>query len=124
MPKKGSPSGDSREGVENEELVLPGDWDEKEASKLGSLSEPNHIGSDEDDDISELESELEAPGEAALEDADEDGCIRTRILPLSEGVASNEMSRPPRPSTLSRSALANSSLRVGAIIGEVAESQS
>jgi hypothetical protein len=43
--------------------------------------------------------------------------MRTRILPLSEGVVSNEMSRAPRPLTLSESASANSSFRV--IIGEV-----
>jgi hypothetical protein len=73
MPKKGSPSGDRRE-FENEVDVLPGDGDEKEASRLGSLSDPDHIASvGEDDDISDLESELEAPGEAALEDVDEDG---------------------------------------------------
>jgi hypothetical protein len=74
MPQKGSPSGESRGGLENEEDVLPGDCVEKEASRLGSLSEPDHVVSDgEAEGKSELESELEALGEAALEDADEDG---------------------------------------------------
>ena len=73
MPKKGSPSGERR-GFENEADVLPGDGDEKEASRLGSLSDPDHIASDGVvDGVSALESELEAPGEAALEDVDEDG---------------------------------------------------
>lgn len=83
MPKKGSPSGDSRGGFENKEDVLPGEQDEKEDSRPNSLSDPDHIASDgEDDDVksnppdlplSDLESELETLGEAALEDADEDG---------------------------------------------------
>jgi hypothetical protein len=54
--------------------MLPGDWDEKEASSLGSPSDPDHITNDgEVDSVSDLESELEVLGEAALEDADEDG---------------------------------------------------
>ena len=72
MPKKGSLSGETR-GFENEVDVLLGDGDEKEASRLGSLSDPDHIGGDRVvDDMSDVESELEAPGKATLEAVDED----------------------------------------------------
>lgn len=59
------------------------------------------------------EAEEVAPGDVAREETEEAGCILTRILPFSEGVASKEISRLPRAPTSSASiSEENSSLRV------------
>lgn len=49
----------------------------------------------------------EVSGDVARDDGDEEGWMRTLILPLFAGVVSNEMSRPPNSAES-----ANSSFRV------------
>ena len=58
-----------------------------------------------------LEERSELDGEPACP-TDDEGCIRTRILPSSEGEASNETSSPPRPASAGVSTSVNWSLRV------------
>lgn len=59
------------------------------------------------------EADDEAPGEVALEETEEAGCILTRIFPFSEGDASKEISRFPRaPTSAASISDENSSLRV------------
>lgn len=87
---------------------------ENDESKLEPDSDPAHIASeDEARDWSSSFAEYDSAGDEDRDDADEDGKMRTRIFPFSEGDASNETSSAPD----SRST--NSNLRVfeGEVVG-------
>ncbi|KAJ3478789.1 hypothetical protein NLJ89_g12365 [Agrocybe chaxingu] len=70
-----------------------------------------HIDNDEEEEGDVEENECMPSGDPERELADDDGCIRTRILPSSEGEVSKEMSRSPRPPSAA-SVPVNSSFRV------------
>ena len=85
---------------------MPLDCDESLAWKLDSESDPDHIAEEDEDELMSV-----APGEVDREEGAEEGWMRTRIFPLSEGDASKDMSKLPRPSNSATSAPVSSSFR-------------
>lgn len=117
MPPYRPPSGVNgiakpRKGSDDDVLCDEEDW-EKEGSDSDDTG-PDHIAREEElAEVGEAKAEEgiectaswfipSTPGEPSLEDiADEGEWILTRILPSSEGVVSNEMSRSPSAAPIS-----------------------
>jgi len=101
-PRNGSEDDGEREGIVGEPC------DENDDRNFDSESE-DHKSIGEVELVSDFEDCDEAPGEPALEDAEDDGCILTRIFPLSAEEVSKEISRPFKSPSSVVSKSANSS---------------